>query len=176
MEYKESLSFIKKSIALNPDNYGSTSLHLQLNYALGKHTDTEKIKSKLKKIRDTSSVDSIRNLQEFQFDKFNYKNYQIIAMESFDRPDSLYYHWTMYVVDENNGLIKTINLESSRGIRELGIPYMVGIDKYTASERIHVTTKVSFKKLPDYSEMKRIVIMELDEGLPAGATGYYPLK
>jgi hypothetical protein len=32
------------------------------------------------------------------------------------------------------------------------------------------------KKLPDYSEMKRIVIMELEEGLPAGATGYYPLR
>ena len=58
------------------------------------------------------------------------------------------------VISEGD-ILRTVNLESSAVIRELGVRYILGGDE----DGVHSTYGPSWKELPDYGELKRLVVL-----------------
>lgn len=166
-----------KSLAdADPSNYFSISMCMQMAFKKGVEDMYTDLKGKLKEARMLSRDQRLRQLKHFQIETFSFQEYYIEAAEAFDFDEELYYHWIFRIFNTDGSLEKIINLESSSVIRELGTDYIIGIDHFKENSRYHETTNIGFKGMPSYETVKEYVILELTEGLHAGASGDYPDK
>ncbi|MCL2800507.1 MAG: hypothetical protein FWD28_01935 [Treponema sp.] len=149
---------------------------IRIRYKLGELKDIDELTNRLRRIRTASTDPRLTRLQRFTIDSFFFKDFYIVVQESFVLSGTLYYHWVFNIYDSEGDFIKSVNLESSAGLRSLGFDYVVGTDQYENNRRIHQTTTVMFRTLPDYETMKNILIEEIENGLEVGATGVYPIR
>ena len=159
--------------AVDDSVYPVVNCLIQISYRQDDLDNVEELKQRLRVIRKESDDRRLAKLTRFTIDTFTYKDLHIFAEESFELSGSLYYHWVFRICDSEGNLIKTVNLESSAGLRALGTAYIVGMDQFRDGRRYHQTTIISFRQLPEYSTMKNIVIDEIENGLPVGASGVY---
>ncbi|MCL2720809.1 MAG: hypothetical protein FWD47_05670 [Treponema sp.] len=162
--------------ALDSQLFWVVNFLIRIKYAQNDLDNVEGLKQRLRAIKQTENDPRITRLTRFVIDEFSHKEYRIIAEESFELSGMLYYHWTFLIYGSNGRLVKTVNLESSAGLRELGTNYIIGTDEYADNRRIHRTTTIGFRQLPEYNVMKGFVIEELDNGLEVGAMGIYPVN
>jgi tetratricopeptide (TPR) repeat protein len=134
----------------------------------------DELKQRLRMIKQNFDDERIRSLTRFTIDTFIHKDFYIFVEETFDLSGNMYYHWVFKIFDNNNNFIRNVNLESSLVLRELGTAFIVGIDIFENNRRIHQTTSIGFKILPEYNVMKNVVIEEIEKGLPISVTGIYP--
>lgn len=172
-DYKNAKKYFEICDKIDSTIYPVVSCLIRIGYRQNNLKDIEKLKQRLRAIRNASNDERLRNLPRFTIDTFTHNNLLIFVEESFNLSGDLYYHWVFRICDNNGDLIKTVNLESSLVLRELGTNYIVGMDQYKDNKRIHETTTIGFKQLPKYSVMKKIVIDEIEKGLEVGVTGVY---
>jgi len=175
-DFNNAQKYFEVCDALDPQLFSVVNFLIRIKYAQNDLINVEGLKQRLRNIRQSSQDPRITRLTRFVIDEFSHKEYRIIAEESFEFTGFLYYHWTFLVFGSNGRLVKTVNLESSVGLREFGINYIVGTDEFIDNQRIHRTTTTEFRQLPEYNIMKGVVIEELDSGLEVGAMGIYPVN
>jgi len=175
-DYQNARKYFEICDRLDDQLYPVVSCLIRIKYRQGDLDDIETYKRRLRTIRQNTDDERIKGLTRFTIDVFTHKDFQIFVEESFELSGNLYYHWVFRICDNSGTFIKSVNLESSLVLRELGTHYIVGMDRYEKDRRIHQTTNIGFKTLPDYNAMKKIVLEEIENGLDVGATGVYPFK
>ena len=175
-DYTKARKYFEICDAIDDQVYPVVSCLIRIKYRQEDFENIEKLKQRLRTIKQNSKDKRIIELSRFTIDTFIYKDYHIFVEESFNLSGILYYYWTFRIYDTNDNFIRSVNLESSLALREMGTAYIVGIDRFEKDRRIHQTTNITFTKLPDYGVMKNIVIEEIEKGLDVGATGVYPYR
>jgi tetratricopeptide (TPR) repeat protein len=173
-DYNNARKYFEKCDEIDNQLYPVVSCLIRIKYKQNDLESIEELKERLRVIRQRSNDDNLVRLSRFTIDTFNYNDFHIFVEESFDLSGDLYYHWVFRICDKNDNLIKTVNLESSSVLRELGTNYIIGMDQYKDDRRVHQTTNIGFRQLPEYTIMKNIVIEEIEKGLDVGTTGIYP--
>ena len=159
--------------SINNEVYPVISCLIRIRYRQNDLDMIEDLKKRLRLVRKSSDDERLISLQRFTIDTFRHGDLNIFVEESFDLSGALYYHWIFRICDNEGKFIKSVNLESSSVLRELGTNYIVGMDRFENNRRIHQTTNIGFKELPEYSIMKNIVIREIEIGLGIITTGVY---
>ncbi|HOX51621.1 MAG TPA: hypothetical protein PKY05_09045 [Fibrobacteria bacterium] len=172
--FAEAASWFHSEWKRDTQSYAATSLLMESHYRAGRDDLGEAWKPRLVAIWKKSTDPTLRQLGFFQFDEFAHKQLRAIATENFQPEGELYYHWSVHIQDPSGKRIKSVNLESSAALREMGTPYIVGVDQYEATGKTHRTTNIGFGKLPTYREFKDLVRKELDQGLETSAKATYP--
>lgn len=157
----------------NPKDINTISALIGQMYNSSNATMAENYKLELKTLREASSDKKVRDLQYFQIEEYYIDNFTIIAKENFEPEGELYYYWIFEVYGADGKLIKTINLESSKVLREFKVAYIIGIDSYSNGKRHHQTTNIGFTELPPYTKIKKAVEEEIIHGLFSSAAGTY---
>lgn len=172
-EYLKSKVFLESYIKLNQENYSTYSMLIQINNSLNDYTNVSSYKEIIRQIHNSTTNESIRNINYFQIENLKYNDFKITFLEKFDCTGDLYYFWIANIYDKSGTFLKSINLESSSVIRELGTPYIIGSDTYTADKRIHNTSNIEFNELPEFEEFKSIVLSNFTNEFTSTATGIY---
>jgi tetratricopeptide (TPR) repeat protein len=173
-DYDNAKKYFEICDTINDQLYPVVNCLIRIKYRQNDMDNVEELKQRLRVIKRASNDKILMGLSRFTIDTFIYNDFHVFVEESFNLSGDLYYHWVFRICDDNENLIKTVNLESSLVLREFGINYIVGMDQYNNNRRIHQTTNITFVKLPAYNVMKNIVIEEIMKGLDVGATGIYP--
>jgi tetratricopeptide (TPR) repeat protein len=175
-DYSNAKKYFEVCDIINNQIYPVVSCLIRIKYRLNDLVNVEELKQRLRIIKQETDNENLKKLSRFTIDTFIYNDIHVFVEESFNLSGNLYYHWVFRICDDKGNLIKTVNLESSLVLRELGTAYIVGMDQYKDDRRIHQTTNIGFKKLPAYNDMKNIVIEEIEKGLDVGVMGVYPYK
>lgn len=171
------LKYLEICDDLDDQHFYTVNYLIRVKYRQGNLDDVESLKQRLRQIRQNHDSNEIRRLQRFTIDRFDYNDLQIIVEESFELSGFLYYHWIFNIYDSDDNFIRSVNLETSVGLREMSeLKYIIGVDVFKGKNRIHSTTNVGFKELPEYNEMKAVVIEEIKNGLGVSAQGVYPIR
>jgi Tfp pilus assembly protein PilF len=173
-DYVNAQKYFEICDEINDQIYPVVSCLIRIKYRHGDLENIEKLKQRLREIKQESDNENIRRLGRFTIDVFTYNDYIIFAEESFNLSGTLYYHWVFRIHDKNENFLRSVNLESSVGLRQMGTAYIIGIDIFEQNRRIHHTTNVGFTELPEYNVMKNYVIQDIEKGLEIAATGVYP--
>ena len=106
----------------------------------------------------------------FCFDQFDWDDKLILAYERFAvKKGELYYKHIFYVTNDKGETEFTIQTENSPFSEELGGGgpiYVLGMDK----DGTHSTFSYVFKEGFNYEDLKKTVILVLDEKIKAGAS------
>jgi len=146
----------------HPEDYDMNKKALQACYALGRFEQGESYKATLRRLH--AAAPPQKRPRDFCFDQFEAGKYKVLAYERFDRSGDLAYHYVFRVYDDANKLVRTVNLESSKVIRELGWMFILGGNE----GEVHVNYGVMFKAMPPYAELKRKVIDAAVDGKLGG--------
>ena len=150
--FEKALEQWSAAVKLAPDDFDVNKKVVQAFHALGRYGDAKPYREKLFELRKKD--ERLKGLREFCFDQFTVGKYHVFAYETFDKVGDLYYHYTFKVMSPAGEMVRTINLESSVGIRAMGVPYLLGKNE----GRVHSQLGHMWKKLPTYTELKPIVI------------------
>ena len=174
-DYMNAERFFKICDEVDNQHFAVVNFLILIKHLSGNLDNVEVLKQRLRKIIQNSDNEEINEMSAFIIDIFTHKDFKIVVEETCDLSGDLYYHWSFIIYDDEGDFVKSVNLESSSFLRALGTPYVIGTDRYENDRRIHTTTTTGFSELPDYNEMKNLVIEEIENGLKAGATGVYPM-
>nr|WP_281275715.1 tetratricopeptide repeat protein [Leptospira semungkisensis] len=161
-DFKKSEKYLEASYKQDPNNFTLVNMLLENKFQLNKTKEADALKTVLIKLKASSTDERIKSAEYFRFDSFSYKEVNVVAQEAFQKTGDLYYYYIFLVYDKEDKLLKSINLESSAVIRELGMKYILGKDTLENGIRKHYSSRLGFKDLPDYQDLKKIVTKELD--------------
>jgi len=173
-DYINAQKYFEVCDSINNEIYPVISCLIRIKYRYEDLDNIEILKQRLRAVKQDSDNENIRRLTRFTIDTFTYKDYHIFVEETFDLSGILYYHWVFRIVDNNGNFLRSVNLESSLGLRQMGNAYIIGVDIFEQDRRIHHTTNIAFAELPEYNVMKNYVIEEIESGLVRAVTGVYP--
>jgi tetratricopeptide (TPR) repeat protein len=173
-DYHNAKTYFEICDKIDGQLYPVVSCLIRIKYRQEDFTGVEELKARLRLIKVNAEDARLKELSSFTIDVFSHKDFNVYVEEAFELSGSLYYHWTFIICDKNDEFIRSVNLESSAGLRSMGTNYIVGIDRYTNDRRVHQTTSIMFIDLPEYGVMKNIVIEEIEKGLNVGVMGIYP--
>jgi tetratricopeptide (TPR) repeat protein len=176
-EFAKALECWSKARLLAPADFGVAKKVLQATNALGDRAAAKKAREAVFEIWRTSQDDQVRKLTEYVFDQFDVGKLHVYAFETFEPKGDLYCVYTFRAAGPDNKIVGTVQLESSKIIREMGTPYILG---YTTGA-VHHTTSSTFKELPTYEALKPQIVRLVEEHLtrkaepePAPATNPEP--
>ncbi|NQY28983.1 MAG: tetratricopeptide repeat protein [Flavobacteriaceae bacterium] len=158
---------LKELIELDPTDYHSYSKIIQVYYGKKEYERAEPYKQKLYKAYDQGGVKG--NLKKmFCFDQFDWNDKLIQVFERFAvKEGELYYKHIFYVVNDKGETEFKIQTENSPISVELGGPkYVLGMDK----DGTHSTFRYGFEEDFNYDDLKKAVILVLEEKIKAGAS------
>ncbi|TGK00133.1 tetratricopeptide repeat protein [Leptospira langatensis] len=173
-EFKKSEKYLEESYRQDPNNFTLVNMLLENKFQLNKTKEAEMLKTALIKLRSASADERIKNTEYFRFDSFSHKDVNIVAQEAFQKSGDMYYYYIFFVYDKEDKLLKNINLESSAVVRALGMKYILSKDVFENGARKHYTSRLGFKDVPEYQDLKKILIKELDGEIEF--TGSQPSK
>ena len=133
---------------LAPDDFETRTKLVQALYALGRYDD-------MKPHRDRAIELRPKDRKEFCFDQFDVGEDRVFAYETFDKQGDLYYHFTFKVTSKKGEIVKTVNLESSAVIREMGVQFILGAN---LPDGVHRNYGIQWKEMPPYGELKALVV------------------
>jgi tetratricopeptide (TPR) repeat protein len=156
---KKAEGYFEQAIALKSDNYEAVEGIIQAFYAQKKYKKADPYRQQL--YAAWQRKDLPKDLQEeFQFDKFDWKDYHIVVVERFEEDkSSLYYKHIFKVFDADYDLLFTIQTESSAAITMSGNQYTIG---RTTATKHYTYIQFLFKKDFDYDDVKKAVIRILE--------------
>jgi tetratricopeptide (TPR) repeat protein len=149
-----------------PADFGVRRKIVQALYALERFPEAEPHRAKLFELRASSEVEELRTVEEFCFDQFDAGRLRVFAYERFEKEGDLYYHFVFKVVAPDGRIVRTVNLESSDALRALGWKYILGGDE----KGVHSTYGPTWKELPDYRELRKLVVLAAQGKLEANAS------
>jgi tetratricopeptide (TPR) repeat protein len=133
-----------------PDDFAVARKLVQVYHALHKDAEAAKARDKVFALYKAGKAGGAK---DFVFDQFDVGSHHVYAAETFDTSGDLAYVYRFDVAD-NDKRLGNVNLETSAGIREQGMPYLLGMDKAGTHSQLG---KV-FKTLPSYKELKPLVV------------------
>lgn len=139
---------------------------IQAYYRLEDFDQAERYRLKLLDVIATSEDPKVRATKDFCFDQFDAPGGRFMVYETVNKDGPLVYWYMFKLVDPTGKVLKSINLESSKGIAELGMPFILGQNE---GDR-HITFAYGFEKLPSYSALKQLVLQANDGKLKASAS------
>jgi tetratricopeptide (TPR) repeat protein len=151
---KISLAHYLAAFAQKPPDVDGLKKVLQAYYRLADFDNAAAYRLKLLDLIAKSDDPKIRAMKEFCFDQFDAPQGRFFVYESLNKDASLFYWFTFRLVNEEGNVIKTINLESSKFLVETGVPFLLGQDE----GRVHSNFGLSFKNLPAYPDLKKLVL------------------
>ncbi|WP_405202109.1 tetratricopeptide repeat protein [Dokdonia sp. LLG6352-1] len=167
-EFEKSEIAFKELIELVPNNYHSISKLIQVYYGQKEYGKANPLKEKLYQAYNQGTLkDNLKN--QFCFDQFDWEDKYIFAFERFaEKEGKLYYKHIFQVTNKESGKTEfTIQTENSPISVELGGPkYVLGMDK----NGTHSTFRYGFEEDFNYEDLKKTVILVLEEKIKAGAS------
>ena len=166
-DYDKSEIAYKELIELAPTDYNSYAKLIQVFYGKKEYEKAEPLKEKLYQAYEQGKLTG--NLKSmFCFDQFDWNDKLILAYERFAvKEGKLYYKHVFYVTNNKGETEFTIQTENSPISVELGGPkYVLGMDK----NGTHSTFRYGFEEDFNYEDLKKTVILVLDEKIKAGAS------
>lgn len=165
--YDKSEIAYKELIVLAPNDYQSYAKLIQIYYGKKEYEMAKPIKEKLYQVyKEGKLEDNLKSM--FCFDQFEWNGKLILAYERFAvKEGELYYKHIFYIPNDKGETEFTIQTENSPISVELGGPkYVLGMDK----GGIHSTFNYGFEEDLNYDDLKKAVILVLDEKIKAGAS------
>ncbi|TGK55184.1 tetratricopeptide repeat protein [Leptospira wolffii] len=141
----------------DPDGYPVVSLLLETSFRLKEFSESDKYRKDLFRIRNQSQDPRIKSIKYFRFDSFLYKDFIVVARESFQKEGDLFYYYVFSVYDREGKLVREINLESSSFLKERGLEFIIGMNVPQSGAVTHSTSNIAFTKMPPYDELRTIV-------------------
>ncbi len=166
-DYNKSEIAYKELIELAPTDYSSYAKLIQVYYGKKEYEKAKLLKEKLYEAYEQGKLtDNLKSM--FCFDQFNWNDKLILAYERFAvKKSELYYKHIFYVINDKDETEFTIQTENSPISVELGGPkYVLGMDK----NGTHSTFEYGFEEDFNYEDLKKTVILVLDEKIKAGAS------
>lgn len=145
--YDDALAAWTKAAELVPDDFQTRTKLVQALYALGRYADAEPHRKRVLELRP-------EDRKEFCFDQFDVDGNRVFAYETFDKSGDLYYHFTFKVTSPKGEILKTVNLESSAFIREMGVQFILCANLPDS----HRNYGIQWEKMPPYGELKALVV------------------
>mgnify|MGYP002013977087 FL=1 len=165
--YDKSEIAYKELIELAPTDYGSCAKLIQVYYGKKEYEKAIPLKDKLYQAYEQGKLtDNLKSM--FCFDQFDWNNKLVLAYERFAvKKGELYYKHVFYITNKKGETEFTIQTENSPISVELGGPkYVLGMDK----NGTHSTFNYGFEEGFNYEDLKKTVILVLDEKIEAGAS------
>lgn len=156
---KKSLEHYLAVAAIEPDDVNVLKKVMQAYYRLGDLEAAQPYRRTLLDVIASSKDSETRAIQEFCFDQFDVANGRFYVYETVAKEGPLFYWYTFKLVDKHGAVIKTINLESSAVLKDMDTVFMLGQNEGP----VHITYGVAFKSLPEYLELKKLVL-QANEG------------
>ncbi|AUC75785.1 hypothetical protein CW732_08880 [Olleya sp. Bg11-27] len=166
-DYNKSEIALKELIELAPNDFHSYAKLIQVYYGKKEYEKAKPLRAKLYRAYEQGVLKD--NLKEmFCFDQFDWNDKLIQAFERFAvKEGELYYKHLFYVVNDKGETEFRIQTENSPISVELGGPkYVLGMDKGGT----HSTFRYGFEEDFNYEDLKKTVILVLDEKIKAGAS------
>ncbi len=166
-DYDKSEIAFKELIELAPGDYNSYVKLIQIYYGRKEYKKAIPLKEKLYKGYEQDKLPgNLTNM--FCFDQFDWNEKLIYVYERFEEKEGeLYYKHIFFITNEKGETEFTIQTENSPMSVELGGPkYMLGMDK----DGTHSTFLYGFEEDFDYEDLKKTVILVLEEKVKAGAS------
>lgn len=154
-------------IEFAPNDYQSFAKLIQIYYGKKEYEKTKPLKEKLYKAYEQGKLsDNLKSM--FCFDQFEWNGKLILAYERFAvKEGELYYKHIFYIPNDKGETEFTIQTENSPISIELGgSKYVLGMDKGGT----HSTFNYGFDENLNYEDLKKTVILVLDEKIKAGAS------
>ena len=158
-QYTKAEKTYSELIELSPNDEEIIKKLIQVFYAQRQYTKAEPLKRRLYSIHSRQPKDATAK-KMFCFDKFEYKETNIIAYEYFDNPaGKLYYKHIFYILDDSGNVDYSVQTESSAITEEQGGPkYLLG----KSSSNGHSTYSIGFEEDFHYDDLKDAVKMVID--------------
>lgn len=144
-----------------PDDFDFQKKTIQALYALGRGDEAGPYRDRLVAIRKGME----EKPRDFCFDQFRVGALRVMAYERFEKEGDLYYHYVFKVYDAEQTFQRSINLESSAVLRELGQAYILGMSHADGS---HETLGPTWTAMPDYAALKELVRKAADGSVRGG--------
>jgi tetratricopeptide (TPR) repeat protein len=146
--FEKSLEAWTKAAELAPDDFQLRTKLVQAHYALGRYADAEPHRKRVLELRP-------KDRTEFCFDQFDAGANRVFAYETFDKGGDLYSHFVFKVTDPKGEISRTVNLESSAVIREMGAMYILCANLPGGEHRNY---GIQWKEMPPYGKLKELVV------------------
>jgi len=146
--FEDALAAWTRVAELAPDDFQTQTKLVQALYALGRYADAEPHRKRVLELRP-------KDRNEFCFDQFEAGEYRVFAYETFDKGGDLYSHFVFKVTSPKGEIARTVNLESSAVIREMGVMYILCAD---LPDGAHRNYGIQWKEMPPYAKLKELVV------------------
>jgi tetratricopeptide (TPR) repeat protein len=166
-DYNKSEIAYNELIEIAPTDYDSYAKLIQVYYGKKEYEKAKPLKKTLYQAYEQGKLSgNIKTM--FCFDQFDWNNKLILAYERFAvNEGKLYYKHIFYITNEQGETEFTIQTENSPISVELGGPkYMLGMDK----NGTHSTFRYGFEENFKYEDLKKTVILVLEEKIKAGVS------
>jgi len=151
---KVSLSHFLTVLELRPQDMEATKKAVQAYYRLEDYDNAKAYRTKLIELITKSDDPKIRGMKEFCFDQFDASGGRFFAYETLEKKSGLFYWFTFKLVDSEGKVVKSINLETNDYMKEQGWAFILG----QTVGSTHYTFDNSFKEMPSYPELKKLVL------------------
>lgn len=159
------LKYFLAAAKLMPGDAQSTQKVVQSYFRLGRYADADPYKKKLREMIDSGLDPRPFSKKEFCIDQFDVGDDHFMVWETYDRgPEQMYIY--RFKLMGPRTIIKSINLETSPGLRERGTPYVLG--QNVGNE--HTTFDHFWKAMPEYGKLKEAALAAHAGRLAAGAS------
>lgn len=163
-DFQAALSGWRAALALAPGDFEIKKKVVQASFALGDHEGGEAALDVLREAWRASADPAVQGLDEVVIDQLRVDGLRVYAYETLrPRSPELHYAVTWRVFDAEGRVIMTAQLESSAYGREVGVPFVFGVN----TPRGHATTGPSFSGRPPYLAVREIAVQQIQKGLAA---------
>ncbi len=166
-EYDKSEIAFKELLEVAPKDFHSYAKLIQVYYAKKEYDKVKPLREKLYQAHAEGVLkDNLKDM--YCFDQFDWNDKHIQVFERFAvKEGELYYKHLFYVINDTGDIEFRIQTENSPISLELGGPkYVLGMDK----DGTHSTFGYGFEEDFNYEDLKKTVILILEEKIKAGAS------
>ena len=170
---KASLFHFLAALEHKPGEVETVKKVVQAYYRLAEYDKAAVYRLQLLELVATSSDPRIGSLKEVCFDQFDVPGGRYFVYETLSKEGSLVYWYRFKLVNQAGDIVKTINLETSDGLKESGkTMFLLGQTK----GNVHTNFGIGFAQLPAYPELKELVLKAHNGQLKAAASTTFGKK
>lgn len=169
---EKALTHFMTAAKLQPEEIDFNKKVVQAYYRLDNITAAQPYLTKVKELIKASADPAVRATAEICIDQFDAPGGRFFVMENLrSKGEFLHYHY-VFRLDKDGEQVKTINLESSPSGEKGETLFFLGMNV----GNVHVNTGLAWDAIPDYRELKALVLKAHAGQLPARATTTYGAK